>query len=203
MIMTSVKKPLPIYFYAMNFPASEPIWVSELQLALLQPDQTTRRLLIDTGSLTRKIIQHCGGRFSVEVLEQKFGRLSHSEREILGLRDGETGNTRAVLLHCSSKPWVFARTVIPHYALRRSLRRLTQLGDRSLGAVLHSSRVMERSYVEYARFLPHHTLYQQATHSLKRKPSQLWGRRILYHIDGNPLLVHELFLATFSERLIG
>ncbi len=183
----------------MNFPTTEPRWISAAQLTLLQPGTATHRLLIDSGSLTRKIIQHCSGSFSVEVLEQQFGRLNHHERQILKLRNGETGNTRAVLLHCNQRPWVFAHTVIPHHALRRGLRRLTQLGNRSLGAVLHSSRVMERSHVEYARFLPHHSLFQQATASLKHKPGQLWGRRILYRIDGDPLLVHELFLPEFKQ----
>lgn len=182
----------------MNFPSTEPHWASETELALLQPDCTTQRLLVDSGSLTRKIVQCCNGRFSVKVLQQQFSRLSLHERNILKLRNGESGNTRAVLLHCEQKPWVFAHTVIPHYALQRGLRRLTQLGNRSLGAVLHSSRVMERSHVEYARFLPHHTLFRQATSTLKQKPKELWGRRILYRIDGDPLLVHELFLPDFD-----
>ncbi len=183
----------------MNFPTTEPRWVSEAQLVLLQPDCTTRRLLIDSSSLTRKIIHHCSGNFSVEVLGQQFGPLSHHERDILKLNGGASGNIRAVLLHCDQIPWVFAHTVIPHYALRRGLRRLTQLGNRSLGAVLHSSRVMERSHVEYARFLPHHMLFQQATQHLRQPPEQLWGRRILYRIDGDPLLVHELFLPAFNH----
>jgi chorismate-pyruvate lyase len=58
---------------------------------------------------------------------------------------------------------------------------------------------MERSHVEYARFQPQHTLYQQATAHLKQPPKVLWGRRILYRIDGNPLLVHELFLPEFNQ----
>jgi chorismate--pyruvate lyase len=182
----------------MNFPATEPRWVSPSQLVLLQPDRFTRQLLIDPGSLTRKIVQHCSGSFSVQVVEQQFGRLSLYERKILALCNGETGNIRTVLLQCDQQPWVFAHTVIPHHALRRSLRRLTQLGNRSLGAVLHSSRVMERSHVEYARLLPHHTLYRQAVQPLRSKPAQLWGRRILYRIDGAPLLVHELFLPAFE-----
>ena len=197
-IMTGSEKRAGIYFCAMNFPASEPRWVTESQLALLQPDSTTRALLVDADSLTRKIVQRCRGDFSVQVLNQQFGALSHHERGILELRNGETGNTRTVLLRCNQTPWVFAHTVIPHYALRRSLRRLTQLGNRSLGTILHNARVMERSHVEYTRFLPHHTLFQQATAQLKQAPSQLWGRRILYRIDGDPLLVHELFLPAFN-----
>lgn len=56
---------------------------------------------------------------------------------------------------------------------------------------------MERSHVEYARFLPQHTLFQQAVVPLERAPDRLWGRRILYRIDGDPLLVHEIFLSGF------
>ncbi len=182
----------------MPFPPCEPPWVTESRLFLLHPDHVVRRVLIHPGSLTQRIIQHCSGRFSVKVIEQQFSRLSQPQRTLLGLHHCETGNTRSVLLYCGQTPWVFAHTVIPHYALRRGLRHLTQLGNRSLGAVLHSARVMERSQVEYARFLPQHTLFQQAIDGLDHPPEQLWGRRILYRIDDNPLLVHELFLPRFE-----
>ncbi len=186
-----------VYTLCMIFPVTEPLWVPESRLSLLQPDHQSRRLLTDSGSLTRKIMQHCSGPFSVKVLHQHYTAASHGEREILKLPSGQSTHVRAVHLYCKQTPWVFAHTVIPHHSLRRSLRRLTQLGNRSLGAILHNSRLMERSHVEYARFEPHHTLYQQATAHLKRKPPQLWGRRILYRIENNPILVHELFLPTF------
>jgi chorismate lyase len=197
--MTGTRKSAGIYFCAMNFPPSEPRWVSRQQLSLLHPGHAQRQLLTSSGSLTKKIIQHCDGAFSVEVLSQQFAPLRHTERTRLRLQAGQLGNIRTVRLHCNQHPWVFAHTVIPYSALRRSLRRLTQLGSRSLGAVLHRSRVMERSHVEYARFQPQHTLYQQATAHLKQPPKVLWGRRILYRIDGNPLLVHELFLPEFNQ----
>ncbi|MBC8519447.1 MAG: chorismate lyase [Gammaproteobacteria bacterium] len=183
----------------MNLPDREPHWVTENRLSLLNPDNQMRRHLVHSGSLTRKIVQSCSSQFRVDVVMQKFSAINHSERQLLGLRSGSTANVRSVLLYCGEHPWVFAHTVIPHYALKRSLRRLTQLGNRSLGAVLHSSRVMERSTVEYAELLPQHLLFQEAAECLNRKPASLWGRRILYQIDGDPLLVNEIFLPRFPN----
>ncbi len=187
------------YNSPMSFPTNEPRWVTERALMLLHPPLAVRNQLTDSGSLTKRIIRGCSGQFRVEVLSQGFTAINRSERQRLHLQCGETANTRSVLLYCGDHPWVFAHTVIPHYALRRSLRRLTQLGNRSLGAVLHASRVMERSGVEYARFLPHHRMFQEATTMLKRAPHSLWGRRILYRIDGDPLLVNELFLVDLPD----
>lgn len=197
--MTSGHNRAELYSRAMTFPRSEPQWLSAAQLPLHRPPSRVRSLLTSSGSLTKKIIQHCPHPFSVEVLQQHYTPLSLMEQQVLQIRQRESGNTRAVLLHCGDTPWVFAHTVIPHHALKRQLRRLTQLGNRSLGAVLHRSRVMQRSEAMYACFLPHHSLYQQATTSLQQPPDQLWGRRILYQIDGDPLLVHELFLSTFDQ----
>ena len=173
--------------------------MDEAQLSLLQPSSEVRQRLLNRGSLTKTIIQRCSGRFRVEVVRQGFTPIHQCERQLLGLHGGAIANTRAVLLHCDEQPWVFAHTVIPHYALRRTLRRLTQLGNRSLGTVLHSSRQMSRDVVQYARFDSHHWLFQQATAGLSSRPSHLWGRRILYRIDGDPLLVNELFLPHFPD----
>ncbi len=183
----------------MSFPTNEPQWVNERQLSLLQPSRSIRNHLLDSSSLTRKIVNSCNGKFRVEVLIQRYSTISHSERQRLGLRVGETANARSVLLRCGEYPWVFAHTIIPHYALNRSLRRLTRLGNRSLGAVLHASRVMERTNVEYARFHSHHQLFREAISGIEKKPDSLWGRRILYRIDGDPLLVNELFLPAFPD----
>ncbi|MBT3197518.1 MAG: chorismate lyase, partial [Gammaproteobacteria bacterium] len=174
------------------------LWVDASRLSLLAPAPTLRTRLTRSGSLTKTIIHHCDGGFDVSVIDQRYLSIYLSERRLLQLPDGASANVRAVLLRCNHQPWVFARTVIPHYALRRSLRHLTQLGNRSLGAVLHASRVMERSQVEYACLSQPHTLFRQATQGMKQPPKQLWGRRILYRIEGDPLLVNEIFLPRFT-----
>ncbi len=191
-----------VYTFHMRFPASEPVWVPASRLSLLQPDIATKRRITDPGSLTQKIILSCRHTFSVEVVRQGYAETRHSEQRLLQLRPGQSANIRAVRLCCGQQPWVYAHTVIPHYSLHRSLRRLTQLGNRSLGAFLHQSRRAQRSLVEYARFTPKHWLFQQATTDLQINSKRLWGRRILFHLDGVPLLVHELFLPPFHEHSI-
>ena len=116
--------------------------------SILQPNWTEWRLqrfaavpagvqiwLRDEGSLTRRVIQACGeGTFRVRLLHQGWGNPLYSERQVLRLRRGETTLIREVELLCDERPWVFARTLIPATSLKGSARRLTQLGEKPLGA---------------------------------------------------------------------
>ncbi len=188
----------------MNGDQREPRWVEARRLSLLHPDGMVRRDLTDPQSLTRKMVRGCPGRFSVERIQQRFSRHRQGERTVLQMKLGVWGNVRTVWLRCDGEARVYARTVIPVQAVRRRLLRLTRLGNRSLGAVLHGTRSSRRERVEFARLDARHTLYHEATAGIVKPPSQLWGRRTLYRFHRAPVLVHELFLTrlpwTFRSR---
>ncbi|MCU7906077.1 MAG: chorismate lyase [Candidatus Thiodiazotropha sp. (ex Epidulcina cf. delphinae)] len=152
--------------------------------------------LRDTGSLTRRVIQACDkGTFRVRLLHQGWGTPLNSERRILNMRRGVVAMVRDVELLCNENPWVFARTLIPVTSLRGSARRLMQLGEKPLGAVLFSDPKVSRGSTQIAQLLPGHPLFSAACNHLDVTPASLWGRRTLFYVaNDRPLLVNEIFL---------
>ncbi len=158
-----------------------------------RPAKTLWRWLLDPASLTQRLQAVCG-ELRVEVLRNTWARPTLDELRTLGLRPGQRALVREVHLLCDGRPWVFARTVIPRETLGGKYRRLTQLGNRSLGAVLFADKTMRRAEVHVACLTPVHQLYTCATRSLTGKPRQLWGRRSLFYLRERPLLLSEIFL---------
>jgi chorismate--pyruvate lyase len=157
--------------------------------------------LLESGSLTRKVIQACGqGCFRVRLLHQGWGAPLNSERQLLCSRRGVVMLMREVELLCEETPWVFARTLIPATSLQRSVRRLTRLGERPLGAVLFSDPKVRRGVTQFARLQARHPLFQTASEHLVELPEALWGRRTLFTLSGRPLLVNEVFLPGIPLR---
>jgi chorismate--pyruvate lyase len=152
------------------------------------------RWIRDHSSLTRRVIEHCQGRFRVRVLHQGWGDALKSERRLLKMRRSELVLVREVELLCDEQPWVFARTVIPARSLSGSARKLARLGDRPLGAALFSAPTTRRQRVEMARLLPRHPLFAAAADHLDDATRELWGRRTLFLYADKPLVVNEIFL---------
>ncbi|MES9941199.1 MAG: chorismate lyase [Candidatus Thiodiazotropha sp. 6PLUC2] len=160
--------------------------------------------LRDTGSLTKRVIEHCGeGRFRVRLLQQGWDIPLNSERQALHIRQGRLALIRDVVLLCEDAPWVFARTWIPVKTLKGSARRLMQLGERPLGAVLFSDPKVSRGSTLIARLTPGHTLFDAASSQLEQMPEQLWGRRTLFYVDSRPILINELFLPDLPMQRCG
>ncbi|HRX71182.1 MAG: chorismate lyase [Candidatus Competibacteraceae bacterium] len=150
--------------------------------------------LFDPGSLTWRLRQCCPDRFQVRVLRQGWSRPYRDEARVLRLRLEARTWTREVQLFCGDQPWVFARTLIPAATLRGRGRRLTQLGNRPLGEVLFSDPGVQRGPVEIARIITGQRLHQCAFAGFAEPPDAIWGRRSIFRIDGQPLLVCEIFL---------
>ena len=149
--------------------------------------------LLDPGSLTRRLQQVCG-RFRVQVYRQAWARPTLDEARALGLRAGGRAWVREVHLFCDEQPCVFARTIIPAATVQGSLRRLTRLGNRSLGAVLFADKRLRRSAPEIAAITRRQRLFAAATAYSATQPNILWGRRSLFHLRDKPLLLSEIFL---------
>ncbi len=173
----------------------EPLWSQGRPHAYLGIPKPVQSWLTDTGSLTRRVIQHCmGGHFRVNLLQQTWDTPLNSERQVLGMRRGLLAMTRDVALLCDETPWVFARTLIPVTTLKGSARRLMRLGERPLGAVLFSDPKVSRGTTQIARLYPGNALFDIAREQLNETPEYLWGRRTLFYMERHPLLVNELFL---------
>lgn len=150
--------------------------------------------LVDTGSLTRRLMGFCQGQFSVRLLHQGWGQPLNTEARLLGTRRAETAMIREVELLCDTQPLVFARTLIPATSMSGGARRLAQLGNKPLGAVLFADPATLRTRIQIARISAGYPLYAAATDHLAHKPAELWGRRTLFLYAGKPILVNEIFL---------
>lgn len=163
------------------------------------PAAELRFWLFDSASLTQRVREACTGTFSVRVEQQDWGRPRLDESRALGLRQGRLALIREVHLLCDDRPWVFARTVIPRSTLSGEQRRLAQLGNRPLGAVLFADPRMVRGSVEVAPIRFGHPLYAAAVQGLKGKPGVIWGRRSVFRLGDKPLLVSEFFLPDIGD----
>lgn len=147
--------------------------------------------LFDTGSLTSKIIDLCPGRFSVKLLSQQRMTPTPDEISVLGLRHRSHALIRQVILYCDDIPWVYARTVIPISTLTGSLRRLTHLGNKPLGALLFADKSIIRGEVEATCIGPSDENYKWTG---IENSCLIWGRRSVFHQQRKKLLVSEFFL---------
>jgi chorismate--pyruvate lyase len=173
--------------------SSEPAWRRMISVSDYTVPGQWRPWLSDTGSLTQRLIDACNGELTVQVLRQNLGVPRLSERRALGLPQRRQALIREVILLGGGIPWVYARSIIPLSTLTGRLRRLRQLDNRPLGALLFSEPSMCREPVEIACY----TSAQMPT-ALAAKQSTMWGRRSVFRLHNKPLLVSEIFLPDFK-----
>jgi len=180
--------------------AGEPVWRHSYRLNRAQLPEQWRDWLLDRSSLTLRLQHACSGRFHVEVLSQQMESPMLSEARALKRPPQELALVRQVRLLCDDIPWVFARTVIPLPSLRGGLRQLALLGNRPLGAVLFADPTMRRSAVEVTRLSQGKRLFARATGEVTGQVNEIWGRRSVFTLQGQPLLVSEFFLPAIARR---
>jgi chorismate lyase len=169
---------------------AEPRWVALRRAGPLGLHATTRRWLLDRGSLTQRLQTASNAGMRVRVLSQRWERPRLSERQALGIDDSALALVREVILECNGEPWVFARSILPALTLTGRLHHLRRFGSRSLGELLFSSRGISREDFEVARI----GAGQRLAHALEPLPAPAWGRRSVFRLDGRALLVAEIFL---------
>ncbi|HHJ80974.1 MAG TPA: chorismate lyase [Candidatus Tenderia electrophaga] len=150
--------------------------------------------LFDAGSLTKRLRQ--AGEFRVELLKQQFERPLLCERRALGLDDRAIALVRQVHLYCAGEIKVYARTVMPLSMLHGSSRGLARLGGRPLGEMLFRDKSMRRSPMQIARVDEGDLFYRWGIAGIRGADveGQIWGRRSVFRLSGQPLLVNEIFL---------
>lgn len=175
--------------------AGEPVWRNSYRLNRGQLPSRWRSWLLDRSSLTLRLQRVCGEGFGVELVSQRLETPMLSEARALQRPPGELALVRQVRLLCNGEAWVFARTVIPLSSLHGGLRQLALLGNRPLGAVLFSDPTMRRSAVEVTRVGREKRLFVRAMgDQLSLQVAEIWGRRSVFTLHRQPLLVSEFFL---------
>lgn len=182
--------------YAVQAPRYHPKesnWQYYHHLTANQLPSAVSTWLLDSGSLTQRLIRASNKHFQVQVISQKWQQAHFSERNLLGMATRELAIIREVALLCNAEPWVFARSVIPASSLTGHLRQLRRLKDSSLGQMLFRDPAMRRQPFQIAAI---DGQSHQIPHFL-RQTSTLWGRRSRFELSGKPLMVSEIFLPAF------
>lgn len=146
----------------------------DLRSWLAEPDSLTTRL--------RALAQRYSGELHVKVICEGWGLPSAEEAFTLKLRRGEFAWIREVVLIGLDTPWVQARSVLPRRSLGGLNRRLTRLGNQSLGGLLFRDPALVRGPIRYAQL------------KLPAQASAVWARRSRFLLRGQAILVAEAFL---------
>lgn len=154
-------------------------WFPPARRFTLRPPAHCLPWLDEAGSLTARLQRLAHGRLRVDVLREGWARPTAEERRALRLATAERAWVREVRLGPPGEGWVQARSVLPRRSLSGLGRRLTRLGNHSLGALLFRDPALVRGDIHHAR-LP--------------APGQPWARRSLLILRGRPVLVAEAFL---------
>ena len=177
--------------------------MSSVKFSLWQPIPLTmspqiREWLQNRGSLTHQIQQHCKN-FRVEPVFQSLTTACEDELAILRLRPRELAHVREVYLYCGNMPVIFAHSVVARKNLRGAWCGLSKLGNKSLGTVLFTNPNIRRTPLRYRKLNSNHQLFSKACKNLRIRPDNLWARRSLFTLKGQPILVTEVFLPEILE----
>jgi len=176
-----------------NTTVSEPGWRPASRYTGTELPTTSRRWLLDDGSLTERLVNAGQGAFAVTRLFQGFAVPRPSEQRLLALPARQTALVREVVLTLNQVPVVFARSVFPVASLEGELRHLRQLQNRSLGAILFRHPRMRRTPFELALISGRSSYLPEAL----RQSGPAWGRRSCFDLGGKRLMVSEVFLENF------
>lgn len=169
-----------------------PIWKSHEQGAQRQLPADLQSWLNETGSLTKRLRGIYGSRFGVKLLFHCWKPAFIDECRLLDLAPCRYQLIREVLLHADGQPLVLARTILPEPTITTAHRNLSHLGTRPLGEVIFAYPDLERRQRQFSRAeTTHWSPRLQAAVGIEQA---IWGRRTVYAIHNQPLLVAEFFL---------
>jgi chorismate--pyruvate lyase len=148
--------------------------------------------LAEPRLLTDRLRACCEGTPGLDIVSQAEAPLGPQEAAVLRTKDA-SAFVREIELTCDGRPWVFAQTLVPLATLARQ-RWLAKLGRDALGERLAAVPGIERGPLEFACLVPGDGLYQRALRERREPPGALWARRSWFAIEGDRLLVQEVFL---------
>jgi len=166
-------------------------WFGQHQCLNKSINKDLKSWLFDTGSLTARLLKHCPGRFSVQLISLERTTPDLDEASALNLKPRSQAMIREVILCCDKQPVIYARTIIPVSSMRGALRGLATLGNQPLGAVLFADKSMKRKPVQVSSISPAHKYYSRIGNKGNEK---IFGRRSVFVLKGQELLVSEFFL---------
>jgi chorismate--pyruvate lyase len=170
----------------------EPKWIESRRGLRHSFPENVQSWIYEPGSLTQRLRDYYGDAIAVKILLHQWNIPFLSERKLLKLSENRYSLTREVLLHADGKPLILARTIIPATTIKVAKSNLSHLGCRPLGEVIFSYPKLERIEMDV-------TLIQQSTWTQSALDEAninqpIWGRRTVYAIAHQQMLVSEFFL---------
>lgn len=150
------------------------------------PPTLLRPWLEASGSLTKMAKARCAS-VHVKLLQTGWAPDACYHREILML--------------CDESPWWYAHTRIPASTFDKRADVFQDLGERSLGCLLFSDPHITRQSLRFFEVSFASSLYQQAACFVTLDHDRLWARESVYHVEGQPLYLLELFLPAMLKTL--
>jgi chorismate--pyruvate lyase len=167
--------------FAGCFPVGLPVnWKEASEVKIT--DAYLKNWLLDTGSLTERVQSLCH-QFSLTLLGQQTLVPEQSELALLNAAPQTPFQVREVLLCADGVPWVFARSIIPQTLIDSEL---ANLGGQPLGKRLFNDARFARSAFQLTTLSAPALGYTQSR--------QLWGRRSMFTLEQNKMIVAEVFL---------
>ncbi len=146
----------------------------------------------ETGSLTQRLRKQYPGQLRVRILFHQWKPAFPGECAQLRLDHHRFQLVREVLLYADQTPLILARTILPEKTIKIAKRNLSHLGTRPLGEVIFSYPNLERGSLQISSIAARY--WSPALHHSLDLPDNIWGRRTVYRIQKQPLLVSEFFL---------
>ena len=169
-----------------------PQWKTRFHGNQMQPPEALLPWLQETGSLTKRLRSVYGNDLAVQVLFHRWKPAFAEECEHLQVPHHRYHLIREVLLHVNKMPLVLARTILPAHTIRIAQRNLSHLGTRPLGEVIFAYPDLELRQRDFS--LATTTIWSSAVQTQFSVREAIWGRRTVYAIHRQPLLVSEFFL---------
>lgn len=146
----------------------------------------------EPGSLTQRLRNYYGAGVAVKILFNQWQPPFLTESQRLHLPVQRYSLIREVLLHVDDKPLILARTVLPQATINIAKRKLSKLGTRPLGEVIFSYPNLQRLETDLCCISA-----QRWTSELRQLVAiegKICGRRTVYAIEQQPMLVSEFFM---------
>lgn len=170
----------------------EPAWLKNRPGLRHHLPENVASWIYEPGSLTRRLRGYYGTAVTVKILYHRWLTPFLSERKLLNQPENRYCLIREVMLHADGIPLILARTIIPEPTIRTAHRNLSHLGTRPLGEVIFSYPDLERLELQVAKLPP--SDWSQAALERGAITAPVWGRRTVYAIMHQSLLVNEFFM---------
>lgn len=170
----------------------EPHWKSYLLQKPCHLSAKEQSWVYETHSLTQRLRHFYGHTVAVKILFQQWKKPFLSEAHHLSLPYQHYCLIREVLLYTNDKPLILARTILPKKTIQSAKGNLSHLGTRPLGEVIFSYPHLQRLTKDVCCVKTN--LWSKALQQQLNIKQSVWGRRTVYTLQQQPLLVSELFL---------